>query len=803
MIALQLNSFTMRSCYLLFCCLLSALAVAQAPTAAAPAPTVNADSVLSVYSNAYDNVPVDAIFTPWSNAMFADTVIDGSNMLRYTNLGFAGIETVGENALDLMAAGMTTVHFDIWSPNIEDFGFKLVDFGGTGFDPQGDNTEAEVRLAIAQGEWVGVDLPLSDFAAMNMTDINQIVISASPFEMADVFLDNIYFYNDGSQTMSAEAPTVAAPAPQRDAANVVSVYSNAYDNVPVDAIFTPWSNAAFADTTIDGSNMLRYTNLGFAGIELLGDNALDLVDAGATFVHFDVWTPNAEDFGFKLVDFGGTGFDPQGDNTEAEVRVTPANGSWVSYDLPLSDFAGMNFTDISQIVISASPFEMTTLFLDNIYFYNEPDALQQIDLPITFEDDNVDYGLADFGGNASMIVEDPTDATNTVAQSTKTAGAMVWAGTTLTSVSGGPDGLATAIPFSEDASVITVRVWSPAAGTPVLLKAEKADDPTISVETLTPTTRAMEWDTLTFEFKNQADGTAAINYDNVYSKLSIFFNFGTMPAADETYFWDDIVFTGTTTTGGNEDMVPMVGAPDPTRNADSVISLFSGVYTDVAVDTWRTEWSNSDFMDVDVDGNATKLYTNLGFVGIETVAMPLDVTASTHLHLDYWTPNMDTLLVKLVDFGGTGFDPQADNTEFELAFPVAQNGWNGIDIPLADFVGMNFSDINQLILSGRPFGASTLYLDNVYFYTERPSSVGRPELGVLSAFPNPATDRFTVTAPARIDQLEVTDMNGRRVAVYQPRSERFDVPTSELAPGLYVVTAAVGERRLVVKLLRR
>jgi hypothetical protein len=43
-----------------------------------------------------------------------------------------------------------------------------------------------------------------------------------------------------------------------------------------------------------------------------------------------------------------------------------------------------------------------------------------ISLPITFED-GIDYELADFGGNVSELVTDPTDPNNTVVQSTKTA----------------------------------------------------------------------------------------------------------------------------------------------------------------------------------------------------------------------------------------------------------------------------------------------------------------------------------------------------------------------------------------------
>jgi uncharacterized surface protein with fasciclin (FAS1) repeats/ribose 5-phosphate isomerase RpiB len=178
-----------------------------------------------------------------------------------------------------------------------------------------------------------------------------------------------------------------------------------------------------------------------------------------------------------------------------------------------------------------------TYFWDDVEFL--PSGLKQIDLPVTFEDPDTDYDLVDFGGNASSIVEDPTDPTNTVGQSIKTDMAEVWAGTTM-----GNNGFANPVPFTSAATQMTVRVWSPDAGIPVRLKVEDANDPAISVETETLTTVAMEWETLTFDFSNEAPGTAPLNLANVYSKCSIFFNFGTdgATAGEKTYYWDDVEF---------------------------------------------------------------------------------------------------------------------------------------------------------------------------------------------------------------------------------------------------------------------
>ncbi|MBT8336095.1 MAG: Ig-like domain-containing protein, partial [Gemmatimonadetes bacterium] len=84
---------------------------------------------------------------------------------------------------------------------------------------------------------------------------------------------------------------------------------------------------------------------------------------------------------------------------------------------------------------------------------------------------------------------------------------------------------------------------------------------------------------------------------------------------------------------------PQGPAPTPTQDAANVISLFSDAYDDVAVDTWRTSWSNATLEDVTIGGNATKKYTNLGFAGIETVSQQIDISEMTHISMDFYTPD--------------------------------------------------------------------------------------------------------------------------------------------------------------------
>jgi hypothetical protein len=163
-------------------------------------------------------------------------------------------------------------------------------------------------------------------------------------------------------------------------------------------------------------------------------------------------------------------------------------------------------------------------------------GLTQIDLPVTFDDNTVNYALTDFGGNASLIVTDPVGGTNNVAKVTKTTGAETWAGTTI----GTASGFKTVIPFSATRSKISMRVYSPAAGVNIRLKVENHSDATLTAETETLTTMANAWETLTFDLSKVAQGTNPWNPATSFDKMSVFFDFG-KTGANAIYYFDDVV----------------------------------------------------------------------------------------------------------------------------------------------------------------------------------------------------------------------------------------------------------------------
>lgn len=176
--------------------------VLGAPDGPAPAPTVDENDVISLFSDVYDDVPVNTWHAPWtgSTGEVRDFQIGGDNVKVYTDLNFAGIEFVGENMIDAATPGMTHLHLDVWAPSGGLFRVKLVDFGPNGqYDGGGDDSEHELTFnggtvpPFFSGQWSPLEIPLADFTGLSSTsNLAQMVISSS--DVNTVIVDNVYFH---------------------------------------------------------------------------------------------------------------------------------------------------------------------------------------------------------------------------------------------------------------------------------------------------------------------------------------------------------------------------------------------------------------------------------------------------------------------------------------------------------------------------------------------------------------------------------------------------------------------------------
>ncbi|WP_028374663.1 hypothetical protein [Leeuwenhoekiella sp. MAR_2009_132] len=222
---------------------------------------------------------------------------------------------------------------------------------------------------------------------------------------------------------------------------------------------------------------------------------------------------------------------------------------------------------------------------------------------------------------------------------------------------------------------------------------------------------AGEWTSIDIPLSAFTD--QGISLSNVFQ-----FKFDVQPNNGGTFYIDNLYFYNASASVADS---PQAAAPAPSFDAANVISLFSDVYSDVNMATWRTDWSAATLEDVSIAGNAVKKYSALNFVGAEPVSQ-INASAMTHFSTDVWTGDATQIRIKLVDFGANGTYQGGDDSEHEIVLnfdngDFIRNSWVTLDIPLVDFTGLTSqSNIAQLIFSGGPAGETTVYIDNVYFH---------------------------------------------------------------------------------------
>ncbi len=356
-------------------------------------------------------------------------------------------------------------------------------------------------------------------------------------------------------------------------------------------------------------------------------------------------------------------------------------------------------------------------------------------------------------------------------RSVRTAGAECFAGTTVANTTG----FTAPIPFAPGQTTMSVRVWSPLAGVPVRFKVEKFNDSGISVEAEVMTTVAESWETLVYDFvANKVPGTADINFNNEYTKASIFFNFqcpdGT-PLPEQTYFWDDVEF-------GSGSVTPTTvygiisNSPDHTTLASLIdLAMLDGALSDP-------------------EGTFTVFAPNdaaFASLPIETVAQltddPTGLLAQTLLYHVLGSVVLSTDLSN----GQQAATLQGENITVTI---------DGLDVLIN----------NALVLD------ADLMADNgvvhVIDAVLLPSILSVSDLGSASnparIAPNPA-DAFTLLQfeqpIERTVMLTIYDLSGKAVKMLQINQQQTQISTTDLKAGLYLMSVQNGVDMYFQKLM--
>lgn len=333
---------------------------------------------------------------------------------------------------------------------------------------------------------------------------------------------------------------------------------------------------------------------------------------------------------------------------------------------------------------------------------------------------------------------------------------------------------------------LSAKIWSPIDGQ-ILFKLEGGTGP--NLEVFVPFTATEDWVEYTVDFSNAAGGG--------YTKLVLFFGAAVDNPAPVTYYIDDIEFNRS-----------------PFR-AECVANFEDPILSPTG---WRyfangSQEGNAFFISDNPNVSTLNSSARVGTFeeandGEEFAGMFVVTDAPIALPNDNKTVTMKVLM------------PTAGIVTFKLEAPLdgAPNfGDNNVEYTTPgewQELTWDFSSLPD----GAQYGQITIIpnfgvipADNTVHYFDdiavgggscAISGIFQPvSIPQLSIFPNPTSDRLTVTANTDAVTFRVTNLLGQRVKDFQfpTINERAELDVNELAKGMYVLTALDRSGRLVAK----
>jgi hypothetical protein len=232
----------------------------------------------------------------------------------------------------------------------------------------GDGTELVTNIAPAY-----LDFHSSDPTVVQIDAQGKIIVVAAGTATITASFNGVEAA--GSLIVESKGEFISAPTPTQDAADVISIFSDTYENVNIDfynGYWTPYQTTTSADFDVKGDNVLVYENFNFVGHQFSDPT----VDASAmTHLHMDILIPDTLPSNAKLIltikDFGANGADGGGDDRTQRITILSSQlkgDAWASIDIPLSL---SQRSKVGQFIFENGGSAVTNLYMDNVYFYKQ------------------------------------------------------------------------------------------------------------------------------------------------------------------------------------------------------------------------------------------------------------------------------------------------------------------------------------------------------------------------------------------------------------------------------------------------
>ena len=661
-----------------------------------------------------------------------------------------------------------------------------------------DATDSSINVARTVSNTVvnaWEELTFDFYSAIGDTSYGKVVIipdNSARTEANITYFDNITF----TAGVAPVGPSEAAPTPPtRNAADVVSFYSDAYATTGMQEYFPNWMVGTVSDYPINGNNTWKMDELGFAALANYGGIDLSTMEK----MYIDYYTTQdvvgAKLF-VKLVDTN--------DSQELLLDLGAVTaGSWqtVEVDLTAQNTANIDLSTVTQFLIDPST-DGDTFYIDNWYFAKgspttpatapttAPAAptLDAADVISFYSDSYTDIALGEYFPNWSeaTVTDFPIDGNNIWKMASMNfASVTQYDGVDLSGM-----------------NKMYIDYWTTqdVVGAKLFVKLVDTNDSQELLLDLGAVT-AGSWQTV--EVDLTAQNTANID-------LSTVTQFLIDPSTDgDTFYIDNWYFAkGSPTTPATAPTT--APAAPPARNSWDVISVYGEAYG-AAIGLNNTDWDKATFADETIAGNVVLKAELAGgdYLGAD-LAAKIDASEMTHFHIDYWIAG-DLLTGQTMN---TKWSNHAGGNVQTSSFQDYNTGpetgtWKSRDIDIEALTGDGNGDFSraelaQLIVTLSAAGGtypSAIYIDNVYFYRAATASINDLESNV-NVYPNPVENTLNVSAGVVVDAVSIFDLTGREVMRATPNAAAFSLDVADLNKGMYLVTVKAGKQELTTKLVK-
>lgn len=234
--------------------------------------------------------------------------------------------------------------------------------------PEGDAPARDITVIAAPSYF---DFTTSDASVATVSNLGVVSVVGTGTATITASLDGEQA--TGSLEVESLGELAASPTPSQNAADVKSIFSDAYSNETT-SNFSPGFGGSTTQTavlTTSNGTVLNYTNNNFTGI--IFDNTVDA--SSLSFLNIDVYVQDASaNIGLQIRDVGANqtietnvfnGL-PEGDDVDYRVNLTGFSvGVWRTFQIPLAGNIATQKGNLGALILTGGP----NFILDNIYFY--------------------------------------------------------------------------------------------------------------------------------------------------------------------------------------------------------------------------------------------------------------------------------------------------------------------------------------------------------------------------------------------------------------------------------------------------